>query len=49
MSAAHQFIGLCQNRLMKARLCNAVPELTAAEIESEVTAAVATFLRAFRP
>ena len=49
MSAAHQFIGLCQNRLMKARLCNAVPELTAAEIESEVTAAVTTFLRAFRP
>lgn len=49
LAAADQFIGLCQNRLMKARLCNAVPEPTAAEIEAEVDAAVATFLRAFRP
>jgi hypothetical protein len=47
MGAAHQFIGLCQNRLLKARLCNAVPELGEALIEAEVDAAVATFLAAF--
>ena len=45
--AAHQFIGLCQNRLMKARLCNAIPEPTKEEIEREVTAAAGTFLAAF--
>jgi AcrR family transcriptional regulator len=49
MSAAHQFIGLCQNRLMKARLCNAISELTSTEIDAEVAAAVTTFLRAFGP
>ncbi len=47
MGAAHQFIGLCQNRLLKARLCIAVPELSADVIEAEVDAAVATFLAAF--
>jgi len=47
IGAAHQFIGLCQNRLFKARLCSAVPELSAEEIEAEVGAAVATFLSAF--
>ena len=48
VSAAHQFIGLCQNRLLKALLCNAAPELSADEIEAEVDAAVATFLAAFQ-
>jgi AcrR family transcriptional regulator len=47
VGAAHQFIGLCQNRLFKARLCNAVPELGADVIEAEVDAAVTTFLAAF--
>jgi AcrR family transcriptional regulator len=47
VGAAHQFIGLCQNRLFKARLCNAVPELSAEGIDAEVGAAVATFLAAF--
>jgi AcrR family transcriptional regulator len=47
--AAHQFIGLVQNRYFKARLYNERPELTGAEIETEVGAAVDTFMRAFRP
>ena len=47
--AAHQFIGLCQNRLLKARLCNAIPEPTEAEIETEVAAAVETFMAAYGP
>jgi AcrR family transcriptional regulator len=45
--AAHQFLGLCQNRLLKARLTNHQPELTEAEIAGEVAAATDTFLRAF--
>jgi AcrR family transcriptional regulator len=49
MQAAHQFIGLCQNRMLKACLCNAMETPTAAEIESEVSAAVETFLAAFGP
>ena len=47
--AAHHFLGLCQNRYFKARLCNYLPELTDAQIEAEVTAAIDTFLRAFGP
>jgi AcrR family transcriptional regulator len=47
--AAHQFVGLCQNRLLKARLCNAAPEPTPEEIEAEVAAAVETFMAAFGP
>jgi AcrR family transcriptional regulator len=47
LRAAHQFIGLCQNRLMKARQCNYMPEPTAEETASEVAAAVETFLAAF--
>jgi AcrR family transcriptional regulator len=47
--AAHQFIGLCQNRLLKARLCNVALEPTEAEIDAEVAAAVATFMAAFGP
>lgn len=45
--AAHQFIGLCQNRMMKARLCNAMAEPTPAQIDAEVLPAVDVFLRAF--
>lgn len=47
--AAFQFIALCQNRLLKARLCNAAPEPTDEEREREVAAAVETFLAAFGP
>ncbi|HEV2530620.1 TetR/AcrR family transcriptional regulator [Phenylobacterium sp.] len=47
--AARHFLGLCQNRYFKARLCNYVPELSDAQIEAETTAAIDTFLRAFGP
>jgi hypothetical protein len=40
---------LCQNRYFKQRLCNAIPELTKAQVEAEVAAAVKTFLRAYGP
>ncbi|WP_372784897.1 TetR/AcrR family transcriptional regulator [Phenylobacterium sp.] len=45
--AAHQFLGLVQNRYFKARLCNAIPELTQIQIEDEAALATRTFLRAF--
>jgi AcrR family transcriptional regulator len=45
--AAHQFLGLTQNRYFKARLCNAIPELTQKQIEDEAALATKTFLRAF--
>ena len=47
--AAQQFGSLCQNHLLKARLCNAVPELTEAQIQTEVQAAVETFIAAYGP
>jgi AcrR family transcriptional regulator len=47
LAAAHQFLGLVQNRYFKARLCNAVPELTEQQIEDEAALATQTFLRAF--
>jgi AcrR family transcriptional regulator len=47
LDAAHQFLGLAQNRYFKARLCNAVPELTEKQIEDEAALAARTFLRAF--
>ncbi len=49
MVAAHQLIGLCQNRLMKARMCNAVPEPGDTEIRLEVDQSVETFMAAFGP
>ncbi len=45
--AAHQFLGLVQNRYFKARLCNAIPELTDKQVEDEAALATRTFLRAF--
>jgi AcrR family transcriptional regulator len=45
--AAHQFIGLCQNRMMKARLCNAMAEPTLEEIDADVLPAVRVFLAAY--
>jgi AcrR family transcriptional regulator len=44
---AHQFLGLVQNRYFKARLCNAIPELTDQQVEAEAALATRTFLRAF--
>ncbi len=45
--AAHAFLGLCQNRMMKARLCNYMPEPSKTAIEAEVDKAVDVFMRAF--
>ena len=47
LDAAHQFLGLAQSRYFKARLCNAIPELTEKQIEDEARLAARTFLRAF--
>jgi len=47
LDAAHQFLGLVQNRYFKARLCNAIPELTQKQVEDEAALATRTFLRAF--
>jgi AcrR family transcriptional regulator len=47
MEAAHQFLGLVQSRYFKARLCNAIPELTEKQIEAEAALGTRTFLRAF--
>lgn len=47
LDAAHQFLGLTQNRYFKARLCNAIPELSEKQIEDEAALAARTFLRAF--
>jgi AcrR family transcriptional regulator len=44
---AHHFLGLVQNRYFKARLCNAIPELTSKQIEDEAALAARTFRRAF--
>jgi len=47
--AAYHFLGLVQNRYFKARLCNAIPELTPQQIHQEAANAVRTFLKAFAP
>jgi AcrR family transcriptional regulator len=47
LSAAHQFIGLCQNRMFKARLVGYSNAPTPQEVEAEVDAAVGTFMAAF--
>jgi AcrR family transcriptional regulator len=47
LEASHQFLGMVQNRYFKARLCNAIPELTQTQIEDEAALAAKTFLRAF--
>jgi AcrR family transcriptional regulator len=48
-TAARQYTGLCQNHYFKLRLCNAIPELSDAQIEAEVGAAIRTFLKAYSP
>lgn len=45
--AAHQFLGLCQNRMLKARLCAAMDAPTEPQIAKEVDGAVRVFLAAY--
>jgi AcrR family transcriptional regulator len=47
IAAGHQFIGLCQNRMLKARLVNYIGQPTPDEVDAEVEAAVSTFMAAF--
>ncbi len=47
IAAGHQFIGLCQNRMLKARLVNYIGQPTPDEVDTEVEAAVSTFMAAF--
>ncbi len=47
--AAHMFIALCQNRLLKARLCSYVDQPAKATIDRNVAMAVDVFMRAFGP
>lgn len=49
IAAGHQFIGLCQNRMLKARLVNYVGQPTPEEVDAEVKTAVTTFMAAFGP
>jgi AcrR family transcriptional regulator len=43
-TAAHHFVGLCQNRYFKQRLCNAIGELSEDQVEAQTDAAVKAFL-----
>jgi len=45
--AAHMFIALCQNRLLKARLCSYVDQPGKAAFDRNVAMAVDMFMRAF--
>jgi len=45
--AARDFFGILHNHYFKARLCNAVPEMTLPEIEAEAARAARVFLRAY--
>lgn len=45
--AAHQFIALCQNRLLKARLCAAAGAPSDRDVDIEVASAVKVFLAAY--
>lgn len=47
LAAAHQFVALCQNRLLKARLCAAANQPTETEIAAEVARAVKVFMAAY--
>jgi AcrR family transcriptional regulator len=48
-AAAYDFLALCQNRLLKGRLCNYIPELTDAQIDAAVQPAVEKFLKLYGP
>jgi AcrR family transcriptional regulator len=47
LRAAHQFTALCQNRLLKARLCAAADAPLEQEVEAEVASAVKVFMAAY--
>lgn len=47
LRAAYVFLNLCQNRLFKARLCNAEPAPDGATIKRDVAEAVRIFMAAF--
>ena len=47
--AARTFLSLCNGHRVKARLCNAEPEPTLAEIQSDVTEAVRVFMAGYGP
>jgi AcrR family transcriptional regulator len=49
LEAAHQFVALCQHRLMRACLCNVTAPPGPEEIDAEVARAVDTFMAAFGP
>ena len=49
LRAAHQFLNLCQNRLFKARLCNAEPAPSRAAVEEDVAEALRVFMAAYAP
>jgi AcrR family transcriptional regulator len=46
-ATAHQFLALCQNRMLKARLCAAMAEPSEKEITIETDRAVKVFLAAY--
>jgi AcrR family transcriptional regulator len=48
-TAAHLFIALCQNRMLKSRLCNYVRQPSKAAVEATVAQGVEVFMRAFGP
>ncbi len=47
LSAAKYFLAMVNNHLFKARLCNAIPELTPQQIDEESASAARVFLRAY--
>ncbi|UAL12381.1 TetR/AcrR family transcriptional regulator [Caulobacter segnis] len=49
IAGGHLFIGLCQNRMLKARLVNYIGAPTPEEVDAEVAIAVSTFMAAFGP
>src|SRR5262249_11988288 len=46
-AAAHQFLALCQNRMLKARLCASMNEPTEKEVAAETDRAVKVFMAAY--
>jgi AcrR family transcriptional regulator len=47
LGAAQHLLGLVQSPTFKSRLCNAIPELTAQQVDAEASRGVRVFLRAY--
>ena len=47
LGAAQHLLGLVQSPTFKGRLCNAIPELTAQQVDAEAARGVRAFLRAY--